>query len=786
MLLYSITLIAAILQFNTNIRTGTGNPLWSNLRLTINSERYSYCQVFIIREKFQNDLILRKISLVPERITNPQLNQIIQENQERVESETLFTWTVKDSECEFLELWKCFTPHQREEKSFDFNTTLSVSTFHVEIEHFCTIFISWHYGVYSGIKTPVGWKTDLVFKSQWSFWYIYASGYGKITLRLQNTLLLSVRGFEPSIFAYYDSHHEAMLLAPFLTFVIQIPFRLQIIENFTIQKVWWACYICTVERQLYFDMKIFDGNLNLLIQQSYGEIKVCRKDRRTGLRTSQILPMLNAILTNRDDAIWFRPRIICFMNRGIEPHIYYGKYSNQRGGCLDPSVLSITILAEKLNMTASFGGLIGLKHISLHNQVSITVFNLGQTWLELLNPVTTQIFLLDNIKFGFRYCEPFTKPISVSIFAIFGDPFDKFTWIFVIGSLISIIYYFYWNCSSLLDCMFDIVVLVFQRTSKKKYKFAVIFLFGFFFLEFFFLSTATEKMIAPRKPYVVGTLSELFRKRYYLFDNLDSPIDPFEYSISRWEAIKEKYHKDLEKEGMSSFLFAPLWKYLRLIKYQDVYEEEPDGALCFNPKNRKLIQRLYVSSAQGYQETTVAGPCKNLTCHTVPKRYGHEYELTEVYSKIRSRVKTILSRIVHESGLRAYWINLDKRLNKKQLYRYEKREDVAVIKLKDLRFLAILYVFGALLGIAGVMFITENILIILEAGKNLLSRILNYLKQKLKATRNIGLFTRYRSYIEYFKYFCRKFCNNQSNITRKLKIQNEVRVILVKTHNDVT
>lgn len=259
--------------------------------------------------------------------------------------------------------------------------------------------------------------------------------------------LLSVTGFEPSIFSTFDRHHETMLLAPFITFVIQIPFSYQKTENFTIQKIWWACYFCQVERELYVKMQIFRGTFNRLIQESHATINEFHRINPAVLKSPEILgrPLLNAILTDRNPKLHLMYPSICLINKGILPHINYGKITSQRGECLEPTVLSLEVLAEKLNMTVTFGGLIATNEISLHNQVSISVFLLIPSMVKFLNPVLSEIFLLDNTKTGFRYCEPKTNPVYISIFAILGQPFDQITWICVVGSMIGIFYYFYWK-----------------------------------------------------------------------------------------------------------------------------------------------------------------------------------------------------------------------------------------------------------------------------------------------------------------------------------------------------
>lgn len=110
--------------------------------------------------------------------------------------------------------------------------------------------------------------------------------------------------------------------------------------------------------------------------------------------------------------------------------------------------------------------------------------------------------------------------------------------------------------------------------------------------------------------------------------------------------------------------------------------------------------------------------------------------MVEVHSKIRTKVKSVISRLAHDSGIRGYWIKLEKRLNEKQLYRYQDREDVAVIRLQDLRFLSILYVLGVMLGASGVFFILEISVICYKILKRILARIFNRLKLKYTSSKN--------------------------------------------------
>lgn len=138
-------------------------------------------------------------------------------------------------------------------------------------------------------------------------------------------------------------------------------------------------------------------------------------------------------------------------------------------------------------MTATFGGLITEAEITLYDHVSITVLQLESSLMMMyLNPIISEILLFDNFKIGFRYCESNTKAVSVSVFAIFVEPFDKFTWAAMVAAIIGIIYYVYLKSKSILDSLFEVVKLVLQRTSDQKYKFGVLFLFGFFFWSFSF------------------------------------------------------------------------------------------------------------------------------------------------------------------------------------------------------------------------------------------------------------------------------------------------------------
>lgn len=119
---YRITTIAAVLQIISSSKLGSEVPTTSTLKLEINSERYYYCQLFVIREQAQNNNLL-KTSIIPERITNPQLNRIIQENQKQDESETLLTWTVKDSYYEFLDVHRPFSPDHNSKAKSDISKT---------------------------------------------------------------------------------------------------------------------------------------------------------------------------------------------------------------------------------------------------------------------------------------------------------------------------------------------------------------------------------------------------------------------------------------------------------------------------------------------------------------------------------------------------------------------------------------------------------------------------------------------------------------------------------------
>ncbi len=247
-------------------------------------------------------------------------------------------------------------------------------------------------------------------------------------------------------------------------------------------------------------------------------------------------------------ALKMGPRFYCGKN-GIlsQPHVHYGLIV--KTGCFDPMVLSINILADQINTTTTIGDTIPKEDIALYSHVYIRVFQLDSGTMQNANPIIPEILLLDNVKTGFRYCEPKTKPAYISVFAIFGQPFDVFTWLCIGTSMAGIAYYFNLKLGSILDSAFNVTKLILQRTYNQRFKFCVVFLVGFFFLEFFFLSTATEKMIAPRKPFIIGSLSALLLQGYYLFEVSANMLvqDRTGYAKYRWEALQMQYDTHLVK-----------------------------------------------------------------------------------------------------------------------------------------------------------------------------------------------------------------------------------------------
>ncbi len=345
---------------------------------------------------------------------------------------------------------------------------------------------------------------------------------------------------------------------------------------------------------------------------------------------------------------------------------------------------------------------------------------LRKVHINLFHFDVSEVFLLDTLKTGFRYCEVKSKSTYTSFFEIFGRPFDQVTWVCISVSLFAIFIYFGKTSLSLVDSLFAIIKLVLQRSASQKHSFSLYFVVAFFFLEFFFLSSATEKMIAPIKPYIMQTLSELFSRGYKLMDFV--PLNFYANDVTteqireaennQWLFQREEYQDYLMKEGIESFSKAPDGEFYKWVWDRDVHRNYNGSfakSVCYDPGNQKLVTMSVHYGAQNYKENILQDPCGDITCHTISKRYGHQYEIIEVHSKIRSLVKRIFSRVLHDSGIHNFWNRIDSRLNEKKLYSFQENRKVVAIQMKDLRFLYIISASVSLLGMACACFCFEKL-----------------------------------------------------------------------------
>lgn len=219
-----------------------------------------------------------------------------------------------------------------------------------------------------------------------------------------------------------------------------------------------------------------------------------------------------------------------------------------------------------------------------------------------------------------------------------------------------------------------------------------------FFVEFIYLSKTTEMIVVPNQPHRMNSLHELLQKGWKLM------VFPFTKSVAVYQLqmVKAEFQRtmrdDLRIEGFNVSELEDSKYWMDHVYKDSIASRSPAGEIQQYDHNNFINYRgvrpvpvqsisnfkiLYPDPYFGADAQTHDGRCNH-----VPKLYSKSVRFNIIYSRNRWDVYKILTRLLYDSGVRKFWMNLQiSAFNRASII--TKSYDVAAVKLFDYRTLAV-------------------------------------------------------------------------------------------------
>lgn len=225
---------------------------------------------------------------------------------------------------------------------------------------------------------------------------------------------------------------------------------------------------------------------------------------------------------------------------------------------------------------------------------------------------------------------------------------------------------------------------------------------GFFFTEFMYLSSITEALIAPPKPYVFQTLGEAVNAGYRIGIETITAKDLFSGILGEQGSMENNY------------------------SYSGV-----------NPSNKTL--NVYSMYSLSNSRITYGFLDSRGSCEFIPKLYSKQTSVMSIVTKFPGQVINIYQRVAFDSGLRMFWLHMQ---DYSQIWFANRfpidTNRVESIFIRDERFQSVLYMTLACLSLSFSAFlvelVTQDCLVSLKHSIwKITTSFLNYLKLLIKS-----------------------------------------------------
>lgn len=704
--------------------------------LDINENLYKKITIFVIRDHQAALNYYRKNwGHVLNFRGNEDLNAILQLSQSRLKQAT---WIVKDSAYLFTDSYTIFEKIQANKSEVSYSVVKN--RFGTDTSgkiHSLTLILTEYAQI---MTTPTaGYTTEREYHASWARWFCYITGYRKLSLLKKTLLIFAFTDLDPrklGTVKQYDILHTSQVLV----FVIKLSYssskRLthkafkatHEIETLRPKYIYWVCQHCQIELSHYNRIAPFTGDLEHELQINYFLQNL--RSRISYRYFFQNKPPVLVAALNGDPAVGI------YATRKLMEHSEKWFYLNFHKAPktipfpvleeYEPYILTMYALANRVNYTLAIGGKILPNGIGRNIQAWASLVSMNDDQMTCLNQEVNSLAFWDAYNIKIIYYEKTPRFRVENFFLILANPFDYGIWIVLLITLFTMVGYIYrfgtcyQQANSRLDyAVFEVVTIVFQKHVRLPDILRISALFGFFFTEFFYLTSLTEHFIAPPEPLKMQTLSELFQASY----KLQVPLITA-HNVSQQEIVKilqtkrtelanqmgvalsgEKFDVKLLKNSTEN-----IWKYWWPGNVLQGHEYKSTVSIYATSYSRRSIltyesftlENLKMPStrlARIKSKTLAANDNKYM--HVLGKLYGHNMFLIEFCSKFAEHIEPVLKRILWENGIRLLWNRMKANRFERQLAGEDiKKNRVYSIEMWDDRFSALLKLTGTMLSLS--------------------------------------------------------------------------------------
>lgn len=732
----SIKVLAILCAFADNLSYNFG------FKLEVNQNRYDQITIYLIRskEKVENQPLFHRLTSV----VNTDLNHIVSTNQHLQYA----TWRIMDSYYGFKSIYPIVESRHNNASFLTFSSEKVFWRSGNKASYLTLVFTQllpiWSMGEYWHVH-------DLKYYKAWSDWLSYVTGHRKLAL-FKDNIVVFVISYANAFNYLFIKDHNSLFSSPFLTFVFDVKHN---VHNFgrnelEIHALMWVCHLCTSELSYYMEKNIFKGALDEhLILAYHDQTAFIRKNNLFANSGSPVLVITRGT-DNPDVGLNEARKSLPYNKKLTDVYLNYHKGTLlETHGYYNPYVLTMSELGNTLNYSIYFGGTLTLEWRGRYAQAWIHAGNFRTA--NLRDKFYSEVFLTmfwDTSSVRISYIEDRKMDEDKYFFQILANPFDLKSWICLFTSLVLITIYLRRFCIAatktksvkFADAVFEVTRIALQKNVRKVDTVKVAALFGFFFTEFFYLTSLTNEIIKPLNPYVMQTLNELFNLGYKIVpQSIYSVLNEdilVQFGIQR-RFLFGLMESNLRSEGFLQNISAP--EFLNRYWWQVTAWNVSSTERIFNSwqyrLKKKSIMIDYVDSFSIHSKaktTTVpayVSPNKTRYIHYLKKSYGHNIEVVNLCSRFSKLFEPSLKRVMWESGIKKFWYDMKTDLNgryQKRSERVEKKSES--IKLYDKRILALLKLTVSLLVVCTFWLLLENRKIVGQVLEKLSSTYL-YIKQ---------------------------------------------------------
>ncbi|CAL8135096.1 unnamed protein product [Orchesella dallaii] len=521
----------------------------------------------------------------------------------------------------------------------------------------------------------------------WGSWLYGVAGDRNFPLNGKPTIVLALTYHR---FWRVNPHHrDQAVTSPFSTFVLEY-------EKWSLFKIIscnWVCIHCSIDKKIFEVENPFNPTLTKFLLDGFPQPSFLDILQKRPVYVTELWPKLSSELT----------KTVCeFPLENLARNIFNNNLrddSSDDNLCMQPNAVITTEMSRVLNFTMLYGGKINpVDYVYLFKGIllQVTAIKLFQE-TSLYNSMEwarglDKMIMEDTAFWQCGYCEPNEKFSPHNIFKILGGSFDQYTWLAIGGNIILIFVFakmafLKQRISNTSDIFLEISSMLLQQgmIHSKGYKMAVI--FTSFLLAFFYTDDVTGKMIAPPRPSLKETLTELLDGGYKINKQ------PFEEEEWRHVQFAEQLRLPLKGENFGGDIFSRnYWK-----------NYTPDAVIQPETISQVMVTGIF------QPQILIMKFGGRSNCHVLRKMYEVGQSYIRTFAINRNQISGVLQRLYFDSGIRLFFAQIFNQADIRAANRINVEYlEATVIALKlDDRILSLFLILIALLALSITIFFIE-------------------------------------------------------------------------------